>query len=273
MAKLLNIFEFSDYRGFISAWIEVARIERRSNLTKLAAKIGVHTTFLSHVLSGTKNLSAEQATEVSFEFELTKIEEDYFYALIGLDRAGSPRLRKYWQTRVESIRSESLKLNSRVVKHKKLSSEERAIFYSSWIYVAIFVATAINDGQTLEQIAERFQLSRERAGSYLGFLVRSGICKVDNGVYRMGESSIYIPNESALVVRHHSNWRLRGMHRMDHREETELFYTAPMSMSHQDFLRIRELLVEVVQKSLVICKDSPAENVYCLNIDFFRSER
>jgi hypothetical protein len=43
-----------------------------------------------------------------------------------------------------------------------------------------------------------------------------------------------------------------------------------MSMAKKDFDKIRELMASAIQQSLKICKDSPAEEVVCLNIDFFR---
>jgi len=58
---------------------------------------------------------------------------------------------------------------------------------------------------------------------------------------------------------------------MDSREETELFFTSPMSLAKKDIEKIREVLAKAIQSSLEICKNSPAEEVVCLNIDFFRS--
>src|ERR1017187_2260631 len=143
MSKSLDIFSFSDYRKYIRAWLVEARREKTSNLSRLSQKIGVHTTFLAHILSGSKNLSFEQAVELSEAFGHTKIEEEYFFALLQLERAGSVKLKKYWESKKERIKSDRKKLNTRVGEHHELTQEQRAIFYSSWIYVAIFVATAI----------------------------------------------------------------------------------------------------------------------------------
>lgn len=270
MDKPLDLFDFSDYRSYLRAWLERARETSSSNLSRLAEAVGVHTTFLSHVLAGKKNLNLEQATLVSEAIAHTKIEREYFFILIELDKAGTEKLREYWREKKQATELERNKLSTRVGKHHELTDEQRAIFYSSWVYVAIFVATAIKDGQSLDEIAERFQLSRSQAEDYLSFLTRAGICEKVNGIYKMGKAVVYVPNNSPFVVKHHINWRMKAVQKMDNRESSELFYSAPMSIARKDFETIRELMAKSIQRSLEICKDSAAEEVVCLNIDFFR---
>lgn len=86
----------------------------------------------------------------------------------------------------------------------------------------------------------------------------------------MGKSVVYLGNESPLIVKHHTNWRMKAIQKMDTRENDELFFTSPLSMSASDFAKIRELLAKAIQSSLEICKDSPAEDVFALNIDLFK---
>lgn len=272
MAKILDLFEFSEYREYLSAWLDSARSEGRSSLSKVAQAIGVHTSFLSHVLAGSKNLSFEQATEICEVLNHTPIEREYFFALLQIERAGTQKLKKYWLDKKSEIEAERTKVKSRVGKHTELSPEDKAIFYSSWIYLAIFVATAIDDGQTLDQIAKLFEITRSKAEEVLNFLVTTGICELQGSKYKMGKSVVFISNESPLVVKHHTNWRMKAIQKMDTRDKAELFYSSPMSVSRTDFLKIRELLVKAVEDSLTICRDSPAEEVICLNIDYFKVE-
>jgi len=73
------------------------------------------------------------------------------------------------------------------------------------------------------------------------------------------------------VVKHHANWRFRAIQKMDQREDSEMFFSSPMSISKSDFQRIREVFAKSIQAALEICKASPAEEVVCLNIDFFKT--
>lgn len=270
--KSADIFGFTDYRAYLRRQIDYLKQSGVSNLTRIAGEVGMHTSYLGHVIGGTKNLSFEQATELAEALKLTPLEQEYFYALVHLDKAGNQKAKKYWSQKREEILAERSKVKSRVGEHVELSDHDRAVFYSTWIYVAVFAATFIDDGQTLDQIAPRFDLTRIKAEEVLNFLVRTGICERQGAKYKPGTTFVYIPNDSPLVVKHHTNWRMRAIQKMDTREAKELFFTSPMSMSLADFAKVRELLAKSIEETLEICKASPAEEVICLNIDLFRPE-
>lgn len=74
-----------------------------------------------------------------------------------------------------------------------------------------------------------------------------------------------------FVVKHHTNWRMKAIQKMDTRAKEELYFTAPMSIAKKDFELIREKLNVALKDIVDIAKESAAEEVVCLNIDFFRS--
>lgn len=271
MDKILNIFEFSDYRSYLNDWLTAAKSQKTFNLSRLAEVASVHPTFLSHILAGTKHLSLEQATLLSEHFGHTKLEQDYFIILINLDRAGNEPLRKYWLEKKSQIEFQKNKLGQRFEKHRELTQEQRAEFYSSWIYVAVWVATAVENKQSISQIAERFKISREQAETVLMFLAEAGMCVEKEGYFSMNESHVHVPNESFFVTKHHMNWRMKAIQKMDTRAESELFFTAPMSIAKKDFLLIREKVTRMIKEIVDTAKDSQAEDVVCLNIDFFKN--
>jgi uncharacterized protein (TIGR02147 family) len=270
MSKQPNLYEFSDYRIYLKTWLDWAKREGRSNLTKLAVVAQIHGTFLSHVLRGDKSLSLEQASLIAEHISLSRLEEDYFLILIHIDKAGNQRLKNYWLGKKKEIELEKNKLKSRLENHKELSSEDKAVFYSSWIYTAIWSATAIENGQSLQQLSDRFQLPRNKIEEVTSFLSQSGLCIEKKGVFHIGDVHFHIPNESPLVVKHHTNWRIKAMQKMDLRSHEELFFTAPMSISKKDFENIREKINRLIKEAVDIAKESAAEDVACLNIDFFK---
>lgn len=272
MSKHINIFDFYEYRAFLREWIEEAKSRKASNLSRLAETLGVHSTFLSHVLSGSKNLSLEQATVLSEHLNQTKIEREYLFALLQLEKAGSHSLKKYWQERIQEIITEKNKMHRRFDKHHELTDADRAIFYSSWLYAAALLASSIDDGQSLDQIAETLNLSREKTDEIIQFLVKVGICKESKGIFTLGETHVHISNESPFVVKHHTNWRMKAVQKMDSRTNEELFFTSPMSIAKKDFDAIREKINFAVKEIIDVAKESKAEEIVCLNIDFFRQE-
>ena len=47
-------------------------------------------------------------------------------------------------------------------------------------------------------------------------------------------------------------------------------YTAPVSLSKADFEKLREEMIGFIKNFLAKVHTSPAEELACLNIDFFR---
>lgn len=270
MANPLNLFEFSDYRLYLKTWLEEAKRSKTFNLTRLAEVAQVHPTFLSHVLVGSKHLSLEQAALISRHISHTHLEREYFFILIQLDKAGSKIVRDYWLEKKRLLESEKNKLSRRFDVHHELTDEHRITFYSSWIYVAVWASTGIEDGQTLTQIAARFRLTRSKAEEIMNFLVQTGVCFESKGKFKMGKVHVHVGSESPFVVKHHSNWRMKAIQRMDFREDSELFFTAPMSISKKDFSAIREKLNAAIKQVVDIAKLSSPEDLFCLNIDFFQ---
>src|SRR5689334_11496593 len=131
-----NVFEYSGYRLYLKAWLEYAKNQKIFNLSRLAGVAEVHATFLSQVLLGTKHLSLEQAALISQHIGHSRIEREYFFVLIQLDRAGTQVLREYWSEKKSELEGQRNKLSERFVSHHELTDQQRAIFYSSWLYVA-----------------------------------------------------------------------------------------------------------------------------------------
>lgn len=270
MNRDVNLFEFSDYRKYLRAWLEYAKERKKSNLTRLAEAVGVHPTYLSHVLNGTKDLSAEQAFLVSEHFSLTKLEREYFFILIQIERAGSVSLKQYLLEKKNDLLKQKDQLKQRFGIHRELTDTERAIYYSSWIYSALAVATDIQKGQSALELSEKFDFDRNQIQQILDFLTSIGVVKEKNGRYSLGENHIHVPNESPFVVKHHLNWRIKAIQNMDNRQPDELFLTAPMSISESDYANIREKINLAIKDIIKIAKESRAEKVICMNIDFFR---
>lgn len=270
MSKYTNIFDFSNYRLFVKSWLNLAKSNRSSNLTKLSAVIQVHPTYLSQVLNGSKDLSLEQAALMSRHFSLTKLEQEYFFILIQIDKAGSHILKEILIAKKIEIEREKNKLSKRFNEHKQLTDEHKAIFYSNWLYLAIWAATSLGSGKKIEEIMKMFSITADKANETLSFLVQVGICVENKGVFSPGDVHIHVTNESPFVVKHHTNWRMKSIQKMDFREDSELFFSGPMSISKKDFSLVREKLNIVIKEVVSVVSASNPEDLVCLNIDLFK---
>jgi uncharacterized protein (TIGR02147 family) len=270
----MTIFEFNDCRDFIRHHISQLPSGGRGELTRIAGALAVNTTLLSQIMSGSRVFTMEQAYKLSQYLCLSELETDYFSLLIQIERAGSADLKRYLEKKLDDLKKEALKLSKRIEHEKSLSDNERVVFYSSWIYSAVHLYSSIRrEGVTIEEVATRFQIPRVRAIEVMGFLTRAGLCMEETGRYTMGVQSTFVEKGSPYLLKHHSNWRVKAIQKSESLADSEMMYTGQVSLSKEDFERIRETLSDALKDIMKTVKDSPADEVACLNIDWFWLDR
>src|SRR3989344_6270394 len=100
----VSVFDFSDYKEFLRAWIDEKGHKGRGLKTKLAQAIGCNSTYVAHILHGKSHLSLEQGEAAARFKGLDTKEKHYFLLLIQLGRAGTVELRRYFETqRTEAL--------------------------------------------------------------------------------------------------------------------------------------------------------------------------
>src|SRR4051812_26541065 len=146
----VSLFEFTDYRAYLRA--HVARLPKngRGELTRIAAHLAVNTTLLSQIMSGAREFTPEQAFALSAYLGHSVLEADYFSLLVQIERAGTKDLKDHLERKRKGLKTDALKLAARISHQKKLSDQDRAVFYSSWIYSAVHLYTSVGkNGVTL----------------------------------------------------------------------------------------------------------------------------
>lgn len=236
----------------------------------MAKALGVHSTLVSQVLNGDKDFSLEQALLASEHVGLSGMESEYLLALVQRERAGSAKLRAHFAEKLASLKRESLQLAKRVTQDRVLTDLEKARFYSDWIYSALGLQTSVRGFDTIDKLAEHFELPRARVAEMVQFMLSSGLLREQSGALTMGAQRVHLEHGSPFLKQHHLNWRLKSMQRASDLSNEELMFTAPMSLSRADFMKLREQLVTVIKGVFELAKDSEAEQLACLNIDWFR---
>lgn len=220
-------------------------------------------------MSGSKTLALEHALAIAEYFGLKKAEAKYFILLVQMERAGSEKLRRYWNAQIEDLRRESQSLERVVPSEKKLTTDQRMTFYSSWYYSAIRVLSSIAEYQNDAALAKRVNLQMKDLNERLNFLFSTGLCRKSGGRIEPGPKYTHLEASSPLAVNHHLNWRMKAIARHPSLSEREVAYTSPMSLSKDDAVKVRKLLVDLVRKVNSVRDPSPCEVAFCLNIDWF----
>jgi uncharacterized protein (TIGR02147 family) len=265
----VSIFEFTEYRVFLNTWLKTQKSGGHGLKSKLAESAGVSSALISQILGGEKNLSTEQALEVCEFVGLTESETEYFLILVESARAGSYKLEQRLKKKRETLQNQAKKISHRVRKDKELTEEEKATFYSSWLYTAVRSLTAVEGTQSVQEIAKHLSIPVTVVSRVVNFLLEHGLCRTENSKLTYGPAFTHLGADSPLVNKHHQNWRIQGMRAMDQRQDDNLFYKAPMSLSKQDMGVVRSEMLKTIDLVGKIVGPSHSEKVCCLNIDWF----
>jgi uncharacterized protein (TIGR02147 family) len=266
----MTVFEFADYRAFILFRIERMPRRGRGELGRIARHLRLHTTTLSQIVRGTRQLSLEHGVLLCEYLGLGEAETGFFLLLIQWDRAGTPELRRLLKGQLDAIRKSKGELTRQLSAGATIPEDQQAVFYSSWFYSAVRVLSSIPGFQSPESIAERLHLPRKLVNQVADFLVRAGLCVRGPEGLAPGPNYTHLDAASPLVARHHANWRLKAVERHPKLTEDEISYTAPMSVSREDAVKIRRLLVDTVKSIHAIREPSACEAAYFLNLDWNR---
>lgn len=267
----INLFEFDDYRSYLRGFIATLPNHGRGELSKLARLLRVNNTLISQVLAGSREFSLEQGHEIAKYLALTELEMDYFSLLIQISRSGSEEHKLYLHKKKLRLRHEALKLVKRVEHQHQLSEASRAIFYSSWLYSAVHLFTSMyKEGVSASQISHQFHLTSGRTQEIIGFLAQNGLIKENNSKWCISIQSTFIEQGSVHLVHHHRNWRMKASEFAENLADSDLMITAQVSVSRQDFEKIREEMVQFIKKISIQVIDSPPENLVSLNLDWVK---
>jgi uncharacterized protein (TIGR02147 family) len=265
----MDLFKYNDYRDLVSETLK-ARFGHGAR-AKLATALQTHPGYISQVLSKSKiHFSAENLMKVSSFLGLSNPEEEFLMALLQLERSGSVELEQFWRQRVEVLRRQFQKVEKQVTASRELSDAAKAIYYSHWSYSAVHMVVSIDAFSSPQEIAHRLRVSGELATKVLAFLTENGLVSTRAGRYEIGKTRIHLKADSPLVRTHHHNFRTKALVALEDDSEFNLNYSAVLTLSKKDAIKIRSMLLEFLKEAEVILGPSENEDIVGLNLDLFR---
>lgn len=267
----MEIFDYKNYKDYVREKVSSYPKKGHGMYRQLGIHISLNSVAVSQVFKSKRDLSLEQALGVSEFFNLTELEQDYFLLMVQYERAGNHKLKKIFLNKMTEIKKKSENLKDRLSQTQDISLEAKATYYSNWIYSGVRIASSIDDGgQSIEALAKRLGVLPYDLTKVLEFLTENGLCKKIENKYTTGIGITHLEATSPLVLSHHRNWRIKAIEKMNRQDEDQIFYTIPLSISKNDLKNFRKKIVMFVEEINQALKSTSAEEVACLNIDWFK---
>ncbi len=267
--RYISIFDFSDYRKFVSAWLAQQPHKGRGFFTQLATKLSTSNAAVTQIFKGQREISQEHALELSEEFNFNQKELLYFLLLTDYSRTSSHKLKKVLSLQIQKIQAEQKDLVNKVEKDKVLTEEMKSVYYSSWVYTGLRNLIATGQYNSIHLLAERLKLPPKQINKAIDFLIQNQFLTFEKNKLISGPQKTHLESNSPFITKHHQNWRIKSLVEMEKYNEKDLFYTAPMSLSNELAEQIRGQLAEFIKNLVIEIGPSKSETVRCLNIDWF----
>jgi uncharacterized protein (TIGR02147 family) len=268
------VFKFEDYKEYVRERVRSMPHRGKGQFKRIAEELGVHTSLLSQVFNGPRELSLEQACLLANYFGMDATEKEYFVLLVQLARAGNDALRTLTREQLARLRrlaageAEPRALVRPGEAKLGLTDLERQTLYSNWYFTAVWLATSIPGLSSTDAIAERLSLPQNLVRQVLEFLVSAGLCEKKDGRFRIGPNREFLYNDSPYAGRNHISWRLRAIDRLPRESSRDLFYNFVASMPRDEVPAVREILRDAIRKFEKLT-EGKEETLACLNIDWF----
>lgn len=266
----MEIFKKSDYREILRHWIKSQPNSGRGLITQMADVVGLQQSVFSLTMSGSRDLTPDQAFLLAEWMGLLPLEREYLVTLVQIEKASHYKFKTHLQEKIKSLKKESLDLSRRVKHEVRLNEATQQIFYSSWVYAAVRLRASIGQGLTLPQIQNEFKLSYERALKIVTFLLENGLVVQEGTHYKMGPNRTHLKKDSPMIARHHTNWRVKAIERAGEISEEELMFSGPLTCSEKDFKKLRERMAELIAEVADTVKETDPEVLVCFGVDFFK---
>jgi uncharacterized protein (TIGR02147 family) len=264
----MEIYKYRNYKTYLKEAIE--NVARRGFKTELAKAAGCTQSYLSQVINANPELTPDQALAIAEFLRLDSGETDFFLTLVDLSRAGTPRLKKRLQGKLERALEERLRTVSAVERDErhKLSTAESDFYYSKWYHVAIHILTACEDFQRPEQIASRLALPvREVELALQEMLLYKLVEKKDGGRYVHSGQNIHLPTHSLHNQVNHLNWRLRAL--QSAHDPGVIHYTSVFALSREEWDELKTHILRFLAEQSKRIGQSGSENAYVFCCDLF----
>ena len=212
-----SIYAYSGYKSFLIDLMETFPNGGRGQRKALADAINCQVAYITHVLSGDSHFSLEQIEAAARHFSLSKEETEFLLLILQQNRAGTAELRQFFDRLIREHRTQNNLLKERLKIKETLTREDQATYYSSWQYAAIHIALTVPKLRTVEKLTERFQIPSSRVLEILNFLCSKGLATKSLNTYNTTNPFLHLENDSPLISKHHSNWRMKTIQNLDNR--------------------------------------------------------
>lgn len=262
-----KIFTYTSYKNYLK---DVCAERGRGTVALLADAAGCNRTYLSQCLSSKVQLTPDHVFGISDFLNLNEDEQEFFLLLLLNERSASRHAQLKIRKKMEKLIQNDLVLSKKINQKSdslELSELQKMRYYSTWKYAMIHILTSIKEYQLLSSLSKKTRLSETEVSTILKDLAEMGLVSLSNGKWQHSGRNIHVPTGSLAMSQNHLNWRLKSIE--DANNKNSIHYSTLFSLSVRDIEKLKNHLLEFIDKQRDLIHKSGSEELVCFCCDLF----
>ncbi len=264
-----SLFEYTNYRVYLKDFYEFKKTASGYTYRDFATSVGMNSTsWLLHLIKGTKNLSADTTLRIAKTLKLNKAESAFFGLLVQFTQAKS--------SETKDLYFQKMLVAKRKLKIVKLS-EVQYEYYTKWYHPVVrSLSVKMDFGDDYAKLGRSLipPITAKEAKSSVRLLEKLGfITRGPDGRHTLTHSVISTGDEvgSLNIINYHKQVsRLAaGAHDLSTQEERDIS-ALTLGIGEEDFLRIKSRILAFRKEIMEMAQAATsADRVYQFNFQFF----
>jgi uncharacterized protein (TIGR02147 family) len=265
----VNIFDFKSYQDYLGVMLP-AKGHSRGIRSRLAAQLDCRVSHLTQVIQGKSHISLEMAEKIASFLSLGELESHFFILLVSKERSGSNKLKSYYDNQLEQVLENRKHVKNKLKLTDSLTDAQMQEYYSSWHYSAVHILVSLPEVKDIKDICNNLGLDLSRVKQVVDFLLQAKIIKSEMDRLQTVGRRLHIDSKSKHTPMYHMSWRAKAMEVIATNNSNNLHFSSVYSLAKEDIDRIRDVLLNSLNRSEEIVKGSAQNTLVSLNIDFMQ---
>lgn len=269
MKKLISIFDYVDYRFFLTDYLNQQKATSRGfSLRSFAQKAGVAASLLNDILSKRQNLTVQSMHKYAIAIELGVKEIAYFEALVSFNNASTNQEKNRFFGEMVHLRGRSA---------VKFIDHQQYEYFSEWYHSVVReLVTHGGLGCDAEKISQCTDpvVSPAKVKKSIALLQELGLIYETDGVWHASDkvlSSEY-QIQSVALKNYHTGMLDRAVESLDkHTSDEREFQGLTLSVSKATFMQMKNRIRSFSDELLAMAasENVGADEVYQINLQMF----
>jgi uncharacterized protein (TIGR02147 family) len=269
LKKLISIFDYVDYRFFLTDYLNQQKTATRGfSLRSFAQKAGVAASLLNDILSMRQNLTVQAMHKYATAMALGAKEIAYFEALVGFNNASTNQEKNRFFGEMVHLRGRSA---------VKFIDHQQYEYFSEWYHAVVReLVTHGGMGCDADKISQCIDpvVSPAKVKKSIALLQELGLIYEVDGVWHASDkvlSSEY-QIQSVALKNYHTGMLERAVESLDnHTSDEREFQGLTLSVSKATFMQMKNRIRSFSDELLAMAASETveADEVYQINLQMF----